>query len=265
MIPVENIIRIERTDDERLVCYCNVRDNSLAAHGLFLAEGGFLVQRLLESDYTVVSLFVSEKRLERVRNWLPADVPVYTAPESVLSESVGFHFHRGVMALARRQPLWSDDRMLSQISAIQRLLILPEINNTENLGLILRSAAGLGFSNVLLGSSCCDPFSRRALRTGMGASLRLHLAVSADLNVSFAAIRDLNIPIHAAALTADAAPLNQVRPPERVALMLGPEAYGLTEDCLRYSDQSVVIPMHNDTDSLNVAVAAGILMYHYRI
>lgn len=257
-----SVIRIKNVKDPRIQLYRNVRDKTLAArHHLFVAEGEFLVQRLFASSFKIESVFISEKRLSRFADHLPEECVVYSASDNVLSAILGFHFHRGVLALAHRKPLESSERFLMH-PALSRLLILPEINNTENLGLVLRSACGLGFQHVLLGSSCCDPFSRRALRTGMGASLRLHLGVFNKMSV-FEQIRNRGISIHAAALSENSVLLDTVQPPSAVALLIGPEAYGLSDAFIQQSDCVVKIPMHNATDSLNVAVAAGILMYHY--
>ena len=264
MTVLPNVSYITNSADPRVSLYRNLRDHALAKrYGLFLVEGEFLIKRTLDSDYEIESVFVSQKRLPRISAWIPENMILYTASEDVLSEIVGFHFHRGVLALVRRKSLLTDETFFKTTSEIKRVLVLPEINNAENLGLILRSAAGLGFSCVLLGPSCCDPFSRRALRTGMGASLRLVLIQCCDLQTILHRLHDRNMSIHAAALTDHAYFLHEVQPPEKVALVLGPEAYGLPEWILHQSDCIVKIPMQNETDSLNVGVAAGILMYHY--
>lgn len=261
---LRDVIPITDPDDARVALYRNVRDKTLAArHGVFLAEGEFLVQRVLDSTYKVISVFVSEKRLQRLTLRIPKGITVYTAPETLLSKTVGFHFHRGVLAAARRKPFLSERQLFSEAESWRHMLVLPEINNTENLGLILRSASGLGFKHIVLGPRCCDPFSRRTLRTGMGASLRLYLAKSHNLRQTFKWLEQEQIPVHAAALTPNAQSLETIRPPRSVALVLGPEAYGLSEHWLNCCERIVKIPMHNQTDSLNVGVAAGIFMYHY--
>lgn len=258
-------IRLTQAHDERIAVYHCLKDKSLARQqGLFVVEGEHLVRRLLTSILPIHSLLMTEQQL-RARPWdIPPDIPVYLTDRSLLSEIVGFDFHRGVLAMGHRpQPknyifAWTD------LSAIDRLLICPEINDVENLGSILRSAAGLGFAHVLLGPSCCDPWSRRAIRTSMGTVFKLQLAHSQDLIQDLNTLqRDYGFQWHTSVIDPNACRLKEVMPPAKVGLLLGSEAHGLPDDIMALAHQEVTIPMALHTDSLNVGVAAGIFMHHY--
>jgi len=202
----------------------------------------------------------------RTDRWaVPDDVPVYQASKQVLSAIVGFQFHRGVLGLGHRPDPVPFAKAWPGLDSIRRLLICPEINDVENLGGILRVASGLGFGHVMLGPSCCDPWSRRAIRTSMGAVFELQISRSERLAEDLSGLRDTHgFEFHAAVIDDSAAPLTSIVPPEKVGLLLGSEATGLSDAWQTLADQLVTIPMSLETDSLNVTVAAGIFMHHYR-
>ncbi len=255
---------ITNPDDARIRAYRDLKDRQLAqALGLFVVEGEHLVRRLLASDLSVHSVLMTESRYAS-HSW-NIDAPLYLASKELISGIVGFPFHRGVLALGHRGVQQHFGQAWSGLGDVRRLIVCPEINDVENLGSIMRSAAGLGFAHVLLGPSCCDPWARRAIRTSMGAVFQLHTCRSSDLAQDMDALgRDYGFEWHASVLDKMAAPLDSISVPPKLGLLLGSEAKGLAECWCARADQVVSIPMALETDSLNVGVAAGILMYHYR-
>lgn len=256
---------ITTNDDERLAAYHELKDKQLAArYGLFVVEGEFLVRRLLASSLRIHSLLMTPSRFKS-GDWGAQETPVYIADETIISQLVGFAFHRGVLAIGWRPDLPSPQTLLSESNAPARLVILPEINDVENLGCLMRTGAALGFRHFILGPSCCDPFARRAVRTSMGAVFQLTIARSHDLIVDLPMLRaDYGFSLHAMVLSESAKSLELVYPPEHLALLFGSEALGLAPEWTSLCSEQVTIPMSSDVDSLNVCVAAGIIMAHYR-
>jgi tRNA G18 (ribose-2'-O)-methylase SpoU len=143
-----------------------------------------------------------------------------------------------------------------------RLVILPEVTKPENLGLVVRSAAGFGLDAVLLGPRCCDPLSRRAMRVSMGAVVQARMTRSADLAADLEALRARwGITRVAAVLDRRAERLSEFRWPRRAAVLVGNETAGLRDGWLSQCDRCVTIPMQAGVDSLNLGVAAGIFLY----
>src|SRR5438105_421184 len=100
-----NCIPIHSLDDPRVAVYRNLKDKDLDRAGeLFMAEGEYIVRRLLESDYPVVSLLVAERRAGEIAALVPAGIPVYVAPQEVFRGILGMKFQSGVMACGRRKP-----------------------------------------------------------------------------------------------------------------------------------------------------------------
>jgi tRNA G18 (ribose-2'-O)-methylase SpoU len=257
---------IVNADDVRLAPYRDLKDRQLAqALGLFVVEGEFLVRRLLASGFGVHSVLMTEARFGGGDWGVPDGVPVYLASKAVISGIVGFQFHRGVLALGRRKPATTLTLSWIDMDSVPRLVVCPEINDVENLGSLMRTGAGLGYGHLLLGPSCCDPFARRAVRTSMGTVFQLNIIRSQDLQADLCQLKARwGFQWHAAVIDLSAAPLHSILPPDRVGLFIGSEAHGLDTTWLQLADQQVTIPMSLGTDSLNVGVAAGIFMHHYR-
>jgi len=185
---------------------------------------------------------------------------VFVADRAVMGAVAGFDIHRGAVAIAGRLPLPPLDRLLD---GARTIAVLEGINDHENLGALFRNAAGLGVDAVLLGPRCADPLYRRSVRVSMGHVLRVpfaRLPSWPELRSALAGFTVLALAPHPPSM-----PLSTVDPSEpRLALLLGAEGPGLTAEALAAADARVRIPMASGVDSLNVATAAAIALYHLR-
>jgi tRNA G18 (ribose-2'-O)-methylase SpoU len=258
-------IRIDSLDDPRVAAYRNLKDHELDRRGrLFIAEGEYIVGRLLASDFPVESVFLSDKRADEIGPQVPAGIPVYVATQDVMNGVLGMKFHSGVMACGRRKPRMTIDDVVPKDRARLTLVICPDVSNVENIGSIVRIAAAFGADALVLGERCHDPFWRQSVRVSMGTIFRLPLAHSEDLLRDLGRLKsDWGVEFAATVLDADAEALENATRPARFGLLLGGEAQGLEEPYVRACDRRVTIPMRMGTDSLNVAVAAGIFLYHF--
>ena len=232
--------------------------------GLFVTEGEKLAVRLLESPFDVHSVLVGPKYLERIEPLVPEAVPLLVAEESLVEQLVGFKFHRGVLACGHRQPGMPIAALTADTAQPLTLVICPEVHDAENLGSLLRIGAALGVDAVIVGPQCCDPFSRRVLRVSMGAVLRMPLVLSRDLPGDLQRLAgEGQVELFASVLDPAAEELSAVKRNRRVGLLLGSEGHGLSPELISLCQRRVTIPMQPGIDSLNVAVAAGILLYHF--
>jgi tRNA G18 (ribose-2'-O)-methylase SpoU len=251
-------------DDERIGDYRALTDVELRTkweppNGLFIAEGELVIQRALRAGYQMRSALVDEKRVAQLTGLPPAS-PLYAASQPVLESITGFHVHRGILASFHRKP----PRAVAEVLAgARRLVVLEGLNTHTNLGALFRSAAALGMDAVLLSPDCADPLYRRAVRVSMGEVFAIPYAKADDWPSALAEIRSAGFTLLAMTPAADAVPLGSLTPAQRTrpALLLGAEGPGLTRRALAASDVRVVIPMHHEVDSLNVATAAAIAFY----
>lgn len=259
LVPVSSI------DDPRLAPYRELNQRNLTRQsGLFIAEGGKVVERLIESRFETASVLAEPAYAERFEPRLPDEVPVYVASRGLLQETIGFHFHRGILACGRRRPVGSVEPILANVQqARSTIIVCPDVQDPTNLGSIIRSAAAFGCSAVVLGRQCADPFSRRVLRVSMGAALQLPISESQELTVDLPWLHEAGFELVAAVVDSAAEPLVAARRGQRLALLLGSEGHGLAEEWLSFAHRRVTIPMQLGVDSLNVAVAAAVLLYHF--
>ena len=157
---------------------------------------------------------------------------------------------------------------------VRRIAVLDGIVDSTNVGAIFRSAAALGYEAVLLTRTCCDPLNRRAVRVSMGAVLQvpwtwLDLQDPSDTehNPSITSrLNSLGFKTVAMALRDDARALDDpviAREP-RLAIVLGNEGDGLSDQDITQADYVVCIPMAHGVDSLNVSAAAAIAFWQLR-
>jgi tRNA G18 (ribose-2'-O)-methylase SpoU len=260
-----HVIPIDSPDDPRIADYRLLKERELAEGGeKFIAEGELVARRLLESDYPVESVLLAEQHVDRIAPLVGCGAAIYAAPASLVEAIVGYKFHLGVLACGRRKPQAALEDLAGAWPEEATLVILPEVTKLDNLGALMRVSSAFGAGAVILGPRCCDPFYRKALRVSMGAAFSLTLYRSADLAGDLARLRrQWGVELVATVLDADAQPLDEVRRVRRTGLLLGNEGFGLRPGEVALCDRKVCIPMKPGTDSLNVAVAAAVFLYHF--
>jgi tRNA G18 (ribose-2'-O)-methylase SpoU len=149
------------------------------------------------------------------------------------------------------------------VSRAKRIIVLDNLNDHSNVGLIFRSVAALGADAVLLTPSCADPLYRRAVRLSMGAVLQVDWARIPRWQEAGPILHDNGFVLAAFTLHREAIDLADFVAdiPEKVALVFGNEGHGLGPAALKNADQLVTIPMHHGIDSLNVSTSAAIALW----
>ncbi|HMB95190.1 MAG TPA: RNA methyltransferase, partial [Tepidisphaeraceae bacterium] len=123
---------------------------------------------------------------------------------------------------------------------------------------------GFGVDAMLLGERSCDPFYRQSIRVSMGTVFSLNLLQSQDLLSDLRRLKkEWDVELIATVLDHSAAPIAKASRTQRIGLLFGNEAQGLSPQILAECDQRVTIPMQLGTDSLNVAIAAAVALYHF--
>lgn len=262
------IYRIDTADDPRLAPYRLVADpDALAREGLFAVEGRLVVPRLLESRYRMHSLLASESALASLQPLLDAraGIDVIVGPAHIVNTVSGFHFHRGCVALGHRGvPLDVADLLEARGKRLDPVIVLEQVSNPDNIGGIFRSAHAFGARGIVIGPGCGDPLYRKAIRTSMGATLDVPWTRAEAWPEALATIRAGGCQVVALVTDRRATPLHEVVATTTgpLALMLGSEGFGLSDESRALVDTHARIPMPNEAaDSLNVSAAATIALY----
>jgi RNA methyltransferase, TrmH family len=239
------------------------RAGGRAATGRYLVEDADMVRQALTAPQTTLfAVFATpETAPELEKACEERHVPLYVLGGGLLTKLVGTGYETAVTAIAVvAQRLVAPDALLESPNAL--ILCGEHIQDPRNVGVMIRTAEAAGCTGLLLSADSAEPFSRQAVRSTTGSILRLPLAVTPSLPAALNALRQKGATVIAtsgqAAASAFATDVS-LRP---LILAVGNEQHGITEALRAASDTCVSLPMApNGADSLNVTVAAGIIVY----
>ena len=217
--------------------------------GCFLVEGRKMVEEALASAFPVEAVLVDDARLDEFT--LPAGIPAYSMPGHVLAAVCDTKTPQGIAAIVR---------MAEVPLAGKRLVAMDGVQDPGNVGTIIRTADAAGFDGVILSAQCADVFSPKVLRATMGSVFRMGIRVTDDLPGLLTQMVQEGASVLSSQLDGDPfyqrSPLNK-----RFVLVIGSEGNGVTDEVKAIATHKVKLPMRGGAESLNAAVAAGIMMY----
>lgn len=261
-------VPIEQPDDARIAVFLGLRDQVARQRrelpggdmaGFFIAEGDLVIERALEHGFVLQSILIGERRTKPLPGLIDERTDIFVASDAVLTEITGRPNLRDTLSCFIRPEPAPLDQLLDEG---RTFAVLENVNNPNNLGVIIRNAAGLGLDAVLLDPRCSDPLYRRAIRASMGQVFAIPHARLDHLPDGLDELHQRGIAT--VALTPGAeVDLREVDRPERVAVLLGAEGPGLTEPVLAAASVRARISMARSVDSLNVANAAAIAFHHF--
>ena len=247
-----------RFDDFRDLRGAGARSERATVPHTVVVEGALAVGRLFTSRYPVRRVLTTPNRTGAV-DGIPEGAEVLVAERELLADVCGFDVHRGVLAAADRLPEPTFDEVL----AAPRVAVVEGVGDHENLGSLFRTAAALGVGGILLDDRCADPLYRRSVRVSLGWSLHVPWCRVGPLPHALELLTDAGFTTvaltpGAGATDVDAAAAAGVLD-GKVALVLGAEGPGLSNNALAAAAHRVRVPMADDVDSLNVATAFGVV------
>lgn len=269
---MREFIRIEDFNDPRLDVFVRLTGAQLRSKlepekGVFIAESPTVIEVALDSGCEPVALLTDERiingSVEKIIEKC-GDVPIYTASREVLEQLTGFALTRGALCAMKRPAQPPLEELLKDARTVA---VLENIADSTNIGAVFRSAAALGVDAVLVTPDCCDPLCRRAVRVSMGTIFRVPWGVVGkdqedwrENGVKY--LQEQGFKTAAMALTSESVNIDDdsLMKEEKIAVILGTEGTGLCKSTIANSDYTVMIPMANEVDSLNVA-AAGVIAF----
>lgn len=229
--------------------------------GLTLAEGVRLVEDALAAGVSIRGVLVGPGLTETPRGTALLErlaghaVPIEELSSRAFAAVAQTEAPQGVLAVVE-PPHWTLADLTPGRAA--PVLVLDGVQDPGNVGTLLRTAFALGAAGAVLLSGTADVANPKVVRAGMGATFRLP-TVSVEPPEFAAWARRERLSIWVAA--ADGMPLPRAAAPERLALVVGNEGAGVGPEIRALAHQQVAIPLARGAESLNVAVAAGILLY----
>lgn len=217
--------------------------------GCFLVEGRKMVEEAVASAFPVEAILVDADRLGEFT--LPAGLPAYSMPGHVLAAVCDTKTPQGIAAVVRMAEV--------ELHGM-RLVAMDGVQDPGNVGTIIRTADAAGFDGVILSTQCADVFSPKVLRATMGSVFRMGIRVTDDLPGLLTQMVQEGASVLSSQL--DGEPFYQRSPlNERFVLVIGSEGNGVTDEVKAVATHKVKLPMRGGAESLNAAVAAGIMMY----
>ncbi len=267
---------IELTDynDPRLDVYARLNETQLRHYyepngGLLITESPKVTERALAAGCKPVSALVESSQAvgeaAQILENLPSDLPVFTGSSDTIRKLTNIPMTRGLLCCMMRPAL---QKVEDLIAGMRRIAVLENVTNPTNVGAIIRSAAALGMEAVLLNHACSDPFYRRAARVSMGTVFQVPWTYLENTETGkglhyVKMLQTLGFKTAALALRKDTVSISDpcLRREEKLAVILGAEGDGLTDETIDLSDYTIRIPMAHGVDSLNVAACSAVAFW----
>ncbi|MDD7412119.1 MAG: RNA methyltransferase [Eubacteriales bacterium] len=227
------------------------------ASGQMLVEGEKLLREAVESGLGVHEVLIDREQAERfaplAEEMRRAGGQVYLAGTHVLEAVCDTKTPQGVCAA------FDLPGMIDLKNAPSRLIALDNVQDPGNVGTIWRTCDAAGLGGMLLAPRCADVFSPKVQRAAMGSGFRVGVWMG-ELPAALRALQAQGYRVVASSLHGE--PFYEASlPAERFVLVIGNEARGVSDEVMELADVRLKLPMRGGAESLNAAVAAGIMMY----
>jgi TrmH family RNA methyltransferase len=232
--------------------------------GSFVCEGARLILDGIESGHTPQSLYITQRAMERypaLEDAACVAQKAYLITEALAEKITETSSPQGVFAIFQKLDNRETPATIKSGGDKRSYVLLSHVQDPGNVGAILRTCEAFGVTEVLLSADCADPYSPKVLRAGMGAVFRQPLRLCVDLFTEMETLRQNGVHLFAAALGEDSRRLGEITFPPVSGVLIGNEGNGLPEELVAACDDSLLIPMPGGAESLNAAVAAGILVW----
>jgi RNA methyltransferase, TrmH family len=262
---MNEIAKISSRDNAKLVTARKVRDGrikgSIFIEGLRLAEEAVRSALNIENGFAKSDFGDTQRGRELLDSLHRSNVAIAEVPDRLFDSIADTKNSQGIILIAER-PGNGRSRIEEDLRSRDPALVvfLSEINDPANLGAVFRTAEAAGVTGIIVSSRSADVFSSKAVRSAMGASFRLPVWENADFADAIEWARQHGLRTGAAD-TASAIDHTQFDWTGRILVVFGSEANGLSTEQLEMVDETMCIPMQNGVESLNLAVASGIILF----
>ena len=217
----------------------------------FMIEGFHLLEEASKSDAEILEIIVQEDIA--LPEWT-GNYPIEIVSGNVLTHISQTKAPQGVLAVIKM--------MKPKDQNGNHILIIDAIQDPGNLGTMIRTADAAGMDGIILGEGTVDLYNDKVIRATQGSIFHIPI-YHATLEKELHSLKEKGFSVWATALL-NASNYNETVPDEKVAIIMGNEGAGVDPELLELADQIVTIPIYGKAESLNVSIAAGILMYYLK-
>lgn len=221
----------------------------------YLIEGLHLVEEALKSDSEIEVVLIREDKVDDYLDLIKSqNIHVVSVTEEIsdlLSDAVT---EQGILAVIK------SDENSTRITGSKPVLMLDQVQDPGNLGTLVRTADAAGFEGVIIGKGSVDLYNPKALRSAQGSQFHIPI-VHDDLERWITRFKEQEIPVYGTALDQRAVSYRSIESQKKFGLIVGNEGNGVDPAILDQTTKNLYIPIKGQAESLNVAIAASILMF----
>ncbi|MGX7173694.1 TrmH family RNA methyltransferase [Enterococcus ratti] len=227
--------------------------------GEYLLEGFHLLEEAVAFNAQVKEILLTQKGLEEWSAWLELhqEIPCIMVTDEIMAAVSDLPAPQGIMAVMIYEKI-----KMPKISG--GWLLLDNVQDPGNVGTMIRTADAFDLSGVILGNGCADIYSTKVLRSMQGSNYHLPI-IQENLEQIVPLLKEHGLTIYGTELNEKAVALHEVNVPTDYAVIMGNEGQGVRSELLALTDKNVYIPIQGKAESLNVGVAAGIMLYHFSL
>ncbi len=218
---------------------------------LFLIEGFHLVEEAIKSGVHIEELIVAEHAIIPA-TWNIAHIPMTIVTDEVIKAISDTETPQGIAAVCKQ--------LHRNIDHIQTALFIDAVQDPGNVGTIIRTADAAGIDAVVVGEGSADIYNAKVIRATQGSLFHFPV-IKGDIGQWIARFQNKHIPIYGTSLQ-NGVDYRSVSPSSSFALIVGNEGSGVNDKWLQQTTTNLYVPIYGKAESLNVAVATGILLYH---
>ncbi|MDQ0270060.1 TrmH family RNA methyltransferase [Cytobacillus purgationiresistens] len=222
--------------------------------GSFLIEGFHLVEEALREN-RIEEIIISETK-DIPPSWDYGETSVTIVTDEVISQLTETEAPQGIIAVCNQL------EAAVVTAEKKKYLLIDAVQDPGNLGTMIRTADAAGVDAIIVGTGSVDIYNSKVLRSAQGSHFHLPI-IRGDLKEWIGRLKEADVPVYGTSLDRAQA-FTAYKPSEAFALMMGNEGNGVSKDLLAMTTANLYIPLYGKSESLNVGIAAGILLYYLR-
>ena len=250
---------IKSRSNPRIKAFTKVRDG-LERGIFFVVEGKKLLREVLKSSHEVIEAFVLKGCEEDVVDIVPSDATIHIVTNEVMEKLSVLRSYSSVAALCRI----SKEKEIKKPVFEYPWIVLDGVQDPANVGVIFRSVEAFGCPLVVLLPGVPSPFHYKVIRASAGSSLRVRCWICREREDFFRTIMKQSLNLWFLEPNSETK-LDDVSGFSKAVFLLGNEGHGPLKESIKCNYSTLKIPMKGEVESLNVAVAASILLYWFSI
>lgn len=234
---------------KKLLSVRKERDKS----GEFLIEGYHLIEEAIKQKENVLTIMISDNS-DIPNSWDVDNLEIVEINDVIKKELAETEHTQGIFAHCKQQTVKEEEH-----DNWSRLLLIDAVQDPGNIGTMIRTADAAGIDAVILGKGSADAYNSKTLRSAQGSHFHLPI-IKGNLPDWVEKLKERKVTVFGTAFE-NSTPFHEVKKEDAFALIVGNEGSGMNKELLEQTDQNIIVPLLGQAESLNVAVATGILLY----